>query len=267
MDGTTFLPLRAVAELLGIEVSFDAATTTVILGEGGGAPIAAPATAQAEVALTGGLPTATATFAPGTFTASADGYGPTPIVVEVTFSQNQITSIVVVEHSESDYGAGWYYRAFPGVPDQILVRQSTQVLDAFSGATATRNGLVEAVEDAISQARANPIALRPRYISSPLPGDRFIPGQYIVTATGHGGEMTLAVTMDRNEIRYISVEHNETEEFWGRVWPELRDLIYSEQTTNVDLDAFSGATMSAEAVITGVRAAMSEAGQTNPDNQ
>ena len=366
-----------------------------------------------------GLPLATATFTPGTFTAYALSWNEAPLTVSVTFSENQITDITVVEHGDSVYGSGWFLRAYPGVPDQIFVQQSTQGIDAFTGATTTRDAIIEAVEDTIRQAGANPADLTPQSISAPLPGDRFIPGFHVVTvpantmdiygepladgairmlgneevdmtlrvsfgrnelhlhsggarglgqgdgghgesvypgeiaggtwggwwfrqvvnhqindkqsthvdiatgatssasaivwgveqamiaagadpatitpravpptqitrnpgspddrffvpgiyevtASGFGGDMTVTVTLDRSNIRRIVVdEHNETESFWNQVWPDIRDLIYVEQTTNLDLDAFTGATVSAEAVIEAVRNAMVQAGETNPDN-
>ena len=94
-----------------------------------------------------------------------------------------------------------------------------------------------------------------------------MPGIYTVTVDGFGGDMTVSVTLDRNTIRRIVVaDHEETESAWEQVWPEIRDMIYVEQTTNLELDAFTGATVSAEAVIDAVRAAMVQAGETNPDN-
>ena len=366
-----------------------------------------------------GLPLATATFTPGTFRATVPSYNENPLTVEVVFSENQITEVTVVEHGDSMYGSGWFWRAYPGVPDQILVRQSTQDIDAFTGATITRLAIIEAVEDAISQAGANPQDLEPQTITSPLPGDRFIPGfhqivvpantmdiegnllegdamrmlysedtdmtlrisfgrnemhlhaggalglgqggsghgetvyadeihggtwggwwfrqvvhnqindrqsthvdihtgatmsaaaivwgveqamiaagadpatitpraypltqitpnpanpggrffvpgHYTVVSEGFGGDMTITVTVDRSNIRRIVVNnHSETDSFWEQVWPGIRDLIYTEQTTNFELDAFTGATVSAAAVIEGVREAMIKAGESNPDN-
>ena len=366
-----------------------------------------------------GLPLATATFTPGTFTASAPSWNDAPLTVSVTFSENQITDISVIDHSDSSYGQGWFLRSYPGVADQIFVQQSTQGIDSFTGATMTKNAIIAAVEDAIRQAGAQPEALAPQSISAPLPGDRFIPGFhvitvpantmdvygnplaegalrmlyneeydmtlrvsfgrnemhlhtggarglgqgnaghgesvypgeivggtwggwwfrqvvnhqindvqstqvdfrtgatmsasaivwgveqairaagadpaailprvgppqitrnpadpdarffvpgiYTVTVQGFGGDMEVHVTLDRSTIRRIVVaSHNETDSFWEQVWPEIRDVIYAEQTTHIELDAFTGATRSAEAVINAVREAMEQAGESNPDNQ
>ncbi|MCL2620205.1 MAG: FMN-binding protein [Defluviitaleaceae bacterium] len=136
------------------------------------------------------LPTATATFTPGTQTitvpASADpaaratdgtAYSlTTPIVIEVVFGENQIENITVVSHGESSYGSLWYQRAYPMVLDQILVHQSTQAIDTPTGATVTRNAFIRGVEEAIVAAGASPEALTPQIPTAPLAGDRFIPG-------------------------------------------------------------------------------------------
>ena len=371
-----------------------------------------------------GLPLATTSFTPGTFTATAETSGragDSPITVSVSFSENQITDVSVTEHNDSAYGSGWFWRAYPAVPDQILVRQSTQDIDAYTGATFTRNAIIEAVEDAIEQAGANPADLTPQFITEPLPGDKFIPGYheitvpantlniegnpwvegsdiqrmlhsedtdmtlrvsfgrnelhlhsggarglgqgdaghgesvypdevrggtwggwwfrqvahhqindrqsthvdtqtgatmaasaivwgveqamieaganpetitprsqpatqivrnysnpdarffvpgyYQVTVPGFGGDITMTVTLDRSAIRRIVVDsHSESEQQWDIVWTDLRDLIYTEQTIDVDIDAFTGATTSANAILDGVREAMILAGEVNPNN-
>ena len=123
-----------------------------------------------------GLPTATASFTPGVQTVTVPGWQDAPMTVSVTFGADQITSIDIVEHGESKYGSGWALRAFDAVPDQILVHQSTQALDVFTGATSTQTAIVSAVEEAITLAGANPTALEAQIPTAPLAGDRFIPG-------------------------------------------------------------------------------------------
>ena len=120
-------------------------------------------------------------FIPGVYTATVPGWNEAPMTVQVTFSEDQITDIELIEHNESKYGQGWALRALPGVPDQILVRQSTMDIDAFTGATTTRNAVIEAVEEAIIEAGADPASLTPQLVDAPLPGDRFIPGYVEIT--------------------------------------------------------------------------------------
>jgi len=141
------------------------------------------------------LPTATAVFTPGTFTASygeagTPGWRQGPLVLNVSFSENQITGIDVVSHGETLHGSGWFFRAYPAVPDQILVRQSTVEIDAFTGATRTKEAFVRAVNDAIVQAGANPADLEPRFIDGPIYGDLFVPGFHVITVPA--GTMDIA---------------------------------------------------------------------------
>ena len=163
----------------------------------------------------GSLPMATATFTPGTQTVTAEGWN--PMTVEVTFGENQIVDISVVEHNESFYGSGWALRTFTAVPDQILVHQSTQAIDSFNipdvatGATETRNAIIEAVEEAITLAGANPADLTPQITDTPLAGDRFVPGfAHIVVPAG--GEMLHSDDVDMNIL--VSFGRNEFH-LWG----------------------------------------------------
>jgi hypothetical protein len=117
------------------------------------------------------------------------------MVVEVDFSATQILDIRVITHGESMYGAMYYFRAYPMVPDQIIMQQSTNYLrvignagamraagqDLFVGGTATQASIVNAVEDAIRQAGVDPTSLVAHPLPSrPLPGDRFVPGSHTV---------------------------------------------------------------------------------------
>ncbi|MCL2580679.1 MAG: FMN-binding protein [Oscillospiraceae bacterium] len=244
-----------------------------------------------------GLPLATATFNPGTFTATAPSYNDNPLTVAVTFAENQITGIEVVEHGDSTYGSGWFWRSYPGVPDQILVRQSTQNLDTFTGATFTQTAIVAAVEDAIGQAGANPGDLAPQSISAPLSGDRFIPGFHEITVPHstmdiHGdpleedaqrmlyseeADMTLRVSFGRNTMHLHSGGarglgqgeggHGEsayTDEIQGGTWggwwfrQVAHHQINDRQSTQVDTE--TGATSSASAIVWGVNQAIIAAG-------
>ena len=128
------------------------------------------------------LPFASATFTPGTHTVEVMAFhADDPIVVEVTFGVDQIQDITIVSHNESTYGSAWFQRAYPLVPDQILVRQSTLDIDTPIGATITRDAIIEAVNEAIVLAGATPEALEPVFIDAPVTGDRFIPGFHIIT--------------------------------------------------------------------------------------
>ena len=151
-------------------------------------PVDMPTVDVIGTGVVAGLPTATATFTPGTHVVSATGHNAeTPIELSVTFSENQITDVTVLSHEESFYGSGWGHRSLPMVPDTILVQQSTlgfDDMDIRTGATESRDAVIEAVNEAITLAGANPGDLAPQSIDAPLEGDRFIPGfvQVVVPA-------------------------------------------------------------------------------------
>ncbi len=71
------------------------------------------------------------------------------IKVEVTVEGGNIVSISLTEHSETE---GIYEAAEKGVIEEIIKTQSTEV-DAVSGATVTSNGIMEAVADAVKDAK------------------------------------------------------------------------------------------------------------------
>ena len=252
-----------------------------------------------------GLPVATASFTPGVYTVTVPGWQEAPMTVQVTFSENQIVDIELLEHNESMYGSGWALRALPGVPDQILVRQSTLDIDAFTGATSTRESVIAAVEEAIAEAGANPADLAPQFITAPLPGDRFIPGFVEITVPANTmdiygnpleGEdavrmlwneeedMTLRVSFGRNELHLHvggargvgqgAYGHGESVYeageigggTWGGWWfrQTVNHQINDRQTTQ-GIDMYTGATMSASAIIWGVEQAIIQQGANPAD--
>ncbi len=89
-----------------------------------------------------------ATFADGTYTGVADGYGP-DLTVEVTIEGGLITDIQIVSHNE--HGSQFYGPAMETVPDEIIAAQSVEV-DSVSGSTYTSVGIKNAVADALTQA-------------------------------------------------------------------------------------------------------------------
>lgn len=81
-----------------------------------------------------------------TTTGIGEGYNG-DITVEVTRDGDKITAIEVVDHTDTPRIAK---RAFENVKKSILETQSTDV-DMVAGATYSSEGLVEAVEDALSK--------------------------------------------------------------------------------------------------------------------
>ena len=110
---------RKTAELLNIHYGF----------------MAAPAVAEAETEL-----------AANEYIGEANGFGG-PIKVKVTMDGDKIAKIDVLSHGDTP---GICDKAFATIPQAIIDAQSTQV-DVAAGATFSSQGIMAAVEDALSK--------------------------------------------------------------------------------------------------------------------
>lgn len=90
--------------------------------------------------------------------------------MDVTFSEDAITDIVVKDHQET---AGIADAAINDLPGEIVASQSLAV-DAKSGATFTSEGIVNAVADAVAQAGGDADALRAVPVEKELSTDETI---------------------------------------------------------------------------------------------
>ena len=86
-------------------------------------------------------------YADGTYTGSGTGFGGT-ITVQVTVTDHKIAAINIVDASNETAS---YFANAQGVISKILASQSPNV-DAVSGATYSSNGIITAVQNALSQA-------------------------------------------------------------------------------------------------------------------
>ena len=83
----------------------------------------------------------------GTYTATVEGYGG-DVIVEVTFDEESILSVEVVDHNETEKVAG------PAIPvvTEAIVKEQTADVDAYASATVTSEAIKDAVKDCIGQA-------------------------------------------------------------------------------------------------------------------
>ena len=215
-------------------------------------------TRDVEMAETPGAPSGTMTYTPGTFEATSDvrGYNG-PITVIVTVGEDgAIADIEVTEHRESD---GFYQRAFDNIIPLILTSGSPNVsVDAASGATYTANALLSAVNEALNQAGGTPGTPGTSVAIS-----NFTPGTFEATSDvrGYNGPVSVEVTIDANgAIANIEVtEHRESDGFYQRAFDNIIPLILNSGSTDVNIDAASGATYSAQALLDAVENALNEA--------
>ena len=91
--------------------------------------------------------TVTSKYADGTYTGSGRGYSGTT-EVSVTIANDKITSINLVSKNDSQRQ---FQSAWNSIPSKIISSNSTNV-SVVSGATYSSEGIISAVEDALSQA-------------------------------------------------------------------------------------------------------------------
>ena len=102
---------------------------------------------QMTITITTQTTVAKTKYKDGTYTGTGRGYRP-GLTVEVTIKNDKITKVEIVSDNETpSYSA----EPFSVVPQEIVESQSTRV-HAVSGATRSSNGIMMAVEDALSNA-------------------------------------------------------------------------------------------------------------------
>ena len=141
----------------------------------------------------------------GTYTGTGEGYGG-EITVSVTVSGGQITAIEIV--SASDETPAYLSKA-TGVIEKILARQVPGV-DAVAGATFSSEGIMQAVENALSG------AIPPSPSPSPEPSPEPSPSQSPEPSPSESPSPTPNVTVETTTETYTgtaTVVPNEDEDF------------------------------------------------------
>ena len=141
----------------------------------------------------------------GTYTGTGEGYGG-EITVSVTVSGGQITAIEIV--SAPDETPAYLSKA-TGVIEKILARQVPGV-DAVSGATFSSEGIMEAVENALSG------AIPPSPFPSPEPSPEPSPSQSPEPSPSESPSPTPNVTVETTTETYTgtaTVVPDEDEDF------------------------------------------------------
>jgi uncharacterized protein with FMN-binding domain len=87
-------------------------------------------------------------FQDGTYSADATGYNP-GLKVEIVIENNVLTSITILDHNEER--SKFYQPAMDQIPSLILNSQSLD-MDIVTGSTFTSTGILNAVNNALSQA-------------------------------------------------------------------------------------------------------------------
>ncbi|MBR3570852.1 MAG: flavocytochrome c [Oscillibacter sp.] len=190
-------------------------------------------------------------YQPGTYAASANGFGG-PVEVTLTVGENGgITDAAITGASETpDVGGA----AIPDLSAQLLSAQSAEI-DGVSGATFTTNAVKEAAAAALAEASGIELLSGPKAEE----GNLFIPGYYDGVSMGFGGDVTVTVKVSENSIDFIDIEgDHETENIGSFAVSMLGDRILAAQTPNID--ALTGATVTSGAILRALKQALTEAG-------
>ena len=196
----------------------------------------------------------------GTYQGSGTGFGGT-ITVQVTVSGGKITAVDILSASGE---TGSYFASAQGVVSKVLSSQSPNV-DAVSGATYSSNGIIQAVQNALSQA-GNSEAATPTPTPKPAKKPKkdtsvsYKDGVYEGQAEGFDGTVTVKVTIKNGKIKKISNTNTDTPEFFNKAWKTIKSNVISRQSTS-GIDTVSGATFSSNGILGALSQALSKADQ------
>lgn len=200
----------------------------------------------------------------GTYQGSGTGFGGM-ITVQVTVSGGKITAVDILSASGE---TGSYFASAQGVVSKVLSSQSPNV-DAVSGATYSSNGIIQAVQNALSQA-GNSDSATPAATPTPTPKPAKKPkkdtsvsykdGVYEGQAESFDGIVTVKVTIKNGKIKKISNTNTDTPEFFNKAWKTIKSNVISRQSTS-EIDTVSGATFSSNGILGALSQALSKADQ------
>lgn len=185
--------------------------------------------------------------ADGTYTGSGEGFNG-PIEVEVTVEGGEIANVEVLSHSESPDISD---PAFENVPQAIIDNNSTDV-DVASGATFSSEGIMSAVNNALSGDTGTDVE---KDTSNDVSDEELEDGTHTGVAEGAHGPIEVEVTVTDGEITEVIVlDHNETEGTADPAIEETPQAIVENNST--DVDVASGATLTSEGIMAAVENAL-----------
>ncbi len=190
------------------------------------------------------------TFIPGTYEATAQGFGGT-VSVKLTVDESTVTAIEIVGDDETD---GYGKKAIEDFNATLVGISSADDVDVWATATVTSTAVKEAVASALAQAAGEVTANEAELA--------FTPGTYTASAAGYNGDLTVDVTFSETAVTDIQVVSSVETEYVGDV---AFDIMIPQivQANGTGVDAVGGATFSSRALRNAVNAAAEQAGCTN----
>lgn len=189
-----------------------------------------------------------AAFSPGTYEGTGKGYGENqPVTVNITVDESSITSAVISGSEEVPFGQMNFDNY-----SKALIGRSDGDIEAVSGATMTRNGIRDAVENALSKAASSQTA-------SPAKSEAVLKdGKYTASSRGMDGEVKIEVTISGNRIQAVEIEDNETAGVGDKALSLISNQVIEHQSLAVD--SISGATVSSAAMKNALEDVLKQAG-------
>lgn len=202
----------------------------------------------------------------GTYYGTGTGFGGT-VKVKVVIKDNKIKSIEIVEHQD---GSSYMQKA-SALISTVIEKQSTNV-DGVSGATYSSAGLIEAIRNAVDQAKTTKTTGDNKKETEKKNNDTsgtvtpqvtgkfpYKDGIYYGTGEGYMGDITVAVVIQNKTVTSILVTETDGdgEEFVKKA-KAVADQIVKKQSTR-KIDTVSGATYSSKGILEAIKDALNHA--------
>lgn len=199
----------------------------------------------------------------GTYQGSGTGFGGT-ITVQVTISGGKIAAIDILSASGE---TGSYFASAKGVISKMISGQTPNV-DAVSGATYSSNGIIQAVQNALSKAANTSVSVTLTPTAKPTPKPTSIPkpsgnvtykdGTYSAEAEGFDGPVKVTITIKNGKITKITNTNTDTKEYFSKAWAKIQPAILKKQGV-YGVDTVSGATFSSNGILEAAQKALAKA--------
>ena len=188
----------------------------------------------------------------GQYEASSEGYGGL-LTVRISIENGKLTDIKIISHNETEE----YFKKALAVIDEILRKGSVNV-DSVSGATISSNAIKDAVAKALQKAGSKEKIKVKTKKKDRKKVEGLKDGEYLGSANGYGGILTVKVTIKNGKISAIDViSQNETPQYFRRAYAVINQIL---STGSVNVDSISGATVSSNALKMAVADAIQKAG-------
>lgn len=193
-----------------------------------------------------------ATFTPGEYEATAQGFGG-DVTVKVTVDENAVTAVEITGEDETPALGGAAIEEFT---TSLVGVSDAEAVEAVSGATVTSTAVKEALAKALAQAKGEAAENTAELA--------FTAGTYTGKASGYNGEVELAVTFSDTAVTAVELVSSKETQYVGDVAfePMFADIV---EANGSGVDTVSGATFTSAAVRNAVNDAAEQAGCTNMD--